>query len=147
MMFTFDDNGYLSPNQIIDTDIQSFETAFVTNEQRFMLFTDLQSYMTKLKKTLNSPFRMWIDGSFVTQKNLPNDIDLVTFVNAPNYFYNESALWSILNEHKHLDAHYCIIYPFNHRLRRTTDWDIENYKELFLSDRQKIKKGLIQLNF
>jgi hypothetical protein len=147
MKFNFDLNGYLHPYQIIETDIQIFEVTFVTNERRFMLFSVLQNYAAELKATLNSPFRMWIDGSFVTQKTMPNDIDLVTFVNAPNYFHNENVLWTLLNKYHQLDAHYSIIYPFNHRLRHTTDWDMENYKDLFLSDREKIKKGLIQLNF
>jgi hypothetical protein len=93
MNFTFDDNGYLYPPKIFETDIHSFETIFATNERRSALYNVLQNYILDLKTTLNSPFQMWIDGSFVTQKKMPNDIDLVTFVNAPNYFYNEEALW------------------------------------------------------
>jgi glycosyltransferase involved in cell wall biosynthesis len=147
MNFTFDDNGYLYPPKIFETDIHSFETIFATNERRSALYNVLQNYILDLKTTLNSPFQMWIDGSFVTQKKMPNDIDLVTFVNAPNYFYNEEALWELLKKYRRLDAHYSIVYSFHHRLRRTTDWDMEKYKELFLSDRDNIKKGLIQLNF
>jgi hypothetical protein len=147
MEFNFDTNGYLFPNQIFDTDLKRFEATFVTNEHRQTLFIVLQNYIEDLKITLKAPFRMWIDGSFVTEKKRPNDIDLVTFINAPNYFQSEIILHELLKTYQRLDAHYCAVYPFNHRLRYVTDWEIGDYKELYLSDRNKVKKGLIQLNF
>ena len=44
-------------------------------------FTKYSHYSSSLKTILNEqPLLQWIDGSFVTKKAAPGDIDLVTFI-------------------------------------------------------------------
>jgi hypothetical protein len=149
MDFTFDSDGYLSPNKIFEIDKSVFETTFVYNDRRKALYKELQSFSTEIKQLLNSPIKMWIDGSFTTQKELPNDIDLVTFINAEPLFYYKNRLNTLAEKYKWrgLDMYYLTVYPFSHRLRFQTEYDQNDWIQVYSSDIDNNKKGFIQLIF
>jgi hypothetical protein len=149
MDFTFDNKGYLSPNKIFEIDKSFFETTFVYNEHRRTLYDELQSFNTEVKKLLHSPSKMWIDGSFTTKKELPKDIDLVTFVNAEPFFYYQNQLDTLAEKYKWrgLDLYYLTVYSFSHRLRFQAEYDQNDWLKIYGFDRQGNKKGFIQLNF
>ena len=92
----FDPQGNLFPHKVLEIDIENFEEIFITNfensESRKRLFQNYLSYVEKLKNEINNTFYQWIDGSFVTSKLNPNDIDLVTFLNFEVYENNLSKL-------------------------------------------------------
>ena len=144
---TFDENGYLVPYDIIEMNLADFETHFAITQQRKFLFERLQNFLIDLVKLLKSPFKLWINGSFTTKKTVPNDIDLVVFVNDNVYFYCETELLSMKRAYKllGLDVHLIVVYPFSHKFRFETDFDTHSYFDLFSSDRKSVKKGFIQL--
>ncbi len=49
-------------------------------ERRLRLIAQLRRFLDELFK-LGIPLEIWIDGSFTTQKPLPDDVDLVVWVN------------------------------------------------------------------
>ena len=83
-MLIFNSKGYLVPNTNIISDLAEMETEFVNNiisNKRNSLFDKYLHYSSELKNFFNgSPLLQWIDGSFVTKKSDPGDIDLVTFI-------------------------------------------------------------------
>lgn len=80
----FDTFGNLLPYEIIHIDSTRFETIFVDNfsisTSRRSIFNNYLAFTEVLKNNLQTPFYQWIDGSFVTSKQNPNDIDIVTFI-------------------------------------------------------------------
>lgn len=55
-----------------------FASKFPKSKTRPNLIEGLGKLITKLKE-FNIPFEMWLDGSFATQKEDPNDVDLTVF--------------------------------------------------------------------
>lgn len=84
-MLKFDNKGYLTPNNNIPSTLEEFKSEFVDlmpGERRSELFDGYQRYCNDLKTVLdNESFFQWIDGSYVTKKQEPNDLDVVTFIN------------------------------------------------------------------
>jgi hypothetical protein len=149
MNFTFDTHGYLSPNKIFEIDLHHFETFFVYNIQRRQLYDELVAFSLELKLLIKSPLKMWIDGSFTTQKELPNDIDLVAFINADSFFYYQNQLVTLAEKYKwrNLDMYYLTVYPFSHKLRFQTEYDQNDWIQIYGTDLKGNKKGFIQLIF
>ncbi len=53
---------------------------FAVNEQRQKLYQELEHYNSRLLEVVGEPFRQWLDGSFVSAKPHPKDIDVVSFL-------------------------------------------------------------------
>lgn len=68
----FDDNGNLPPG-IYEVSLQDIEKHFTWTDRRKKLFEGLRAAIENL--TGANVKRVWIDGSFVTSKDDPNDID------------------------------------------------------------------------
>lgn len=90
-VLTLDPLGYLTPYDAITADLQTLERFFVegflTSATRRQLFDAYRQYTELLRDTLptGAALTQWIDGSFVTGKRNPNDIDLITFVDFALY--------------------------------------------------------------
>jgi len=95
----FDERGHLCPYTVIETSLSDFEKVFVQSlenrEHRYGLFENYLRFVNDLRKALEAPFYQLIDGSFITQKEFPNDIDLVTFVR-----------FEVLNNKSHLAQYF-----------------------------------------
>lgn len=74
----------LFPPGIIDTDLATIERVCVlerpNNQSRAFLFSRLIIYFQKLA-LLGVTLRVWVDGSFVTSKETPGDIDIFVWLN------------------------------------------------------------------
>jgi hypothetical protein len=68
----FDSNGNLPPG-VYDVSLEEIEHCFAWNDRRKKLFEGLRAAIINL--TQANVKRVWIDGSFVTNKDDPNDID------------------------------------------------------------------------
>ena len=79
-------------------------------------------YTNELKKRCADVLTQWIDGSFVTKKQEPGDIDLVTFID----FSVAEKLGDDLKDFKYplseivfvVDAYLVKIYPPGHQLHQ-----------------------------
>jgi hypothetical protein len=54
----------------------AFESKYVTNEHRQALYEELLDYL-KLVKQYLSPYDLVVFGSFISNRDLPNDVDLI----------------------------------------------------------------------
>lgn len=131
-MLRFNLQGLLTPAENIYTSISEFEETFVKSVYtpgRRQLFINYINYSSELKDQCGGiGITQWIDGSFVTKKQEPHDIDLVTFID----FSIAEMFEDTLSEFKYprseimfgVDAYLVKTYPPGHRL----------YK-VYLSDR------------
>lgn len=158
-MLSFDSNGLLIPDHNIQSDIEEFEKIFVADIQsvsRNDLFDNYINYSNSLKTLLNGGrFTQWIDGSFVTKKANPNDIDLVTFIdfNVAETFRNE------LKDYKYpfsmdifgVDAYLVKVFPPGHRNYLLYQSDRIYWMDLFSKTARnrignRLKKGFLEIN-
>ena len=82
-MISFNELGHITPSGVHILTIEEFEQTFANLENllcRRSLFNSYQFYLYELRKIITEPFFQLIGGSYVTRKNWPQDIDLVTFV-------------------------------------------------------------------
>lgn len=80
-MRDFLDNGYLTPG-IHSYTISNFEKQFIdhfpSSRTRKKLYINFKKWLRKVSK-IQTPRFIWLDGSYITEKSNPNDIDLVIF--------------------------------------------------------------------
>jgi hypothetical protein len=94
-MFEFDELGNLKGNKIHTISIVDFEKHFVSytsnSSNRTLIYKDFIDLITAVKTIVNANFYILVDGSFVSNKESPNDIDFV-FVIPVNLLENKLFL-------------------------------------------------------
>jgi hypothetical protein len=96
----------------------------------------------------------WINGSFVTQKKNPQDIDLVTFID----YKVIGQLGNRLDDFKagqswityEVDAYIIPVYPQGHVQFKFTEFDLAEWLDLFSHTKlnrngQKFEKGFLEI--
>ncbi len=128
-MFVFDTLGNLKGNEIHTVSIADFEKHFVSNtsksSNRLLIYTDFVNLTTAVKKILKADFYILVDGSFVSNKENPNDIDFV-FVIPINLLENKLFLEQLEQQ----------FYTFKNKKNRVLDFyiipdSIENSSDEF----------------
>ncbi len=147
-MLTFDEFGHLAPVQPIESDLTELEAVFVFNERRQWLFNGLKDFQNLLAGWYKGSFQIWVDGSFVTKKPFPKDVDIVVFIDFQWYEDkgNESLI-HLLKGIPTVDAYFIPVFPENHPHFKLYNLDRIDWLFLFSRNRQKQKKGFLQLNF
>ncbi len=159
MQLVFDDNGFLVPNQPLAVDLRTMEQVFVEafpgSHTRQRLFVHFLRYLEGFKSRVSRRFTVWVNGSYVTRRLNPKDLDFVVFLDHKVYEAQEPFLdkfWSFSLEAEGLDAYLVKEYPAAHALYAQT----RNDKALWLSLYQKTKwsedntfypKGFLELTF
>jgi hypothetical protein len=145
-MIEFDNKGNLKPASPIEIDLKTLEEIFVTNPYRQELYDFYIAYLKELKEIIGEPFEQWIDGSFVSKKLKPNDIDIVSFIPNPIYDAQSSHLFELKQKFKpQIDAYYICKFPENHLRFAETKGDYFYWLNQFAKDRQKNSKGFIKI--
>ena len=87
--FDFNEQGLLVPAGAIPaalSDIkQHFVDEFPNSKTRVRLFSNLEKYVNQLQDEVFPWFEVWVDGSFVTKKEDPKDVDVVTLLDYQVY--------------------------------------------------------------
>lgn len=145
----FDEKGYIKPYTVIPTTFEIFETYFVFNEHREGIFQEYLKLLTRFKEASDDHFYQWIDGSFVSKKPRPNDLDLANFVDWQFYRKFESKIraWEYEFREKNIDSYTIPVYPNTDFKQYITIYSKNEKLELYGSDRLGNPKGIIQLNF
>ncbi len=157
---TFDEHGYLTPQEGIEADIDTlkayFVDAFPNSERRRWLFDNYLRYTYRFQDEVFPRFEQWINGSFVTQKENPKDIDIVTFVEHWVYEKRKDKVmdkfWTFSLEKERIDAYIVKVYPPEHPLYSKYKDDVRKYKALYSRSRRdsndiKHPKGFLKLYF
>jgi len=156
MIPNFDDQGNL-PSGVIQSTLKEFEERFVKgvigSQTRKDIFLGYKEYCKDLLP-LNVATKQWVNGSYTTNKKDPNDIDLVTHLDAlkaNNKAIYEQLVHLIVNKSDVVNKYKChvfgiAVYPPDHELyRETLKWKTY-WMECFGQDRQKRLKGIIEFD-
>ncbi|WP_439559149.1 DUF6932 family protein [Dyadobacter sp.] len=139
----FDRNGLLTPYELIEIARETFEHYFLFNEGRLKIYTEFRGLVSRLD--LESIVEIWIDGSFVTMKPNPRDMDLVVFVKSADYDRLAMLFAEIRQNVEVLDVYFVRTYPLEHPKYFLTNFDKLDWQSFFGRNRQNVKKGIIKL--
>nr|WP_147300368.1 hypothetical protein [Dyadobacter luteus] len=101
--------------------------------------------MVELKQITTDDVVFWIDGSFVTQKTKPNDIDVVVFVNFQYFKSKQNQLSALKESQEFVDLYYVKVFPEDHPNFHLTKLDKLDWLHFFTTDRKNKRKGFIEL--
>lgn len=158
-MLTFNHSGLLVPDNKINSTFQELENEFVTkitSAKRKEIFESYVKYIEDFKKLCNlEELHQWVNGSFVTKKHNPGDIDLVTFLD----YKIVELLGSKLNDFIYpnseiiygVDAYIVEVYPVNHANNIRYISDKAYWMDRFTKTRRirgnRHAKGFLEIKF
>ena len=155
-MLEFNSSGLLVPQSIISSTLSEFEKYFAIDSPenvRRILFNQYKRYSDDLKQTCGLfELKQWIDGSFVTKKAKPFDIDLVTFLSweiAEGKGLKDFIYPASLTKYG-IDAYIVVIYPDTHKLNFVYKADcaywLDHFDKTKPSRRHKrVPKGFLEI--
>ncbi|MCU0471309.1 MAG: hypothetical protein MUF58_22260 [Arcicella sp.] len=149
----FDENGFLQPYEIIQISVEDLEKIFVWNDDRKKLFDEYLDYIIFLKQFELGSFFQWIDGSFISTKIKPNDIDIVTFIEFKEHEQHYKEIAKLQHQFSSLDTYFVKVYPQNHPSAFLYELDKTEWNFQFSFSRKNpktgksFKKGFVQINF
>jgi hypothetical protein len=149
----FDLYGNLTPYTLIgcswavfnEKSIDEFEDSTV----RKALVSQFEAYIEVVKTLFPLPFDCWVNGSFVTRKMNPNDLDCVFFL--PNTaFEKHEKIIDALRKQRHsaenqIDAYFVAVYPEGHKRRFWYESDQVRWLHAFGTSLANRSKGIIKL--
>jgi hypothetical protein len=158
---SFDIRGNLKPYERIKLNIQDFKSTFIDSFEedstRYGLFEKYLSYTENFREKVTSNLTQWINGSFVTNKKNPNDIDFVNLVDFSTVEEKDDVIRKefIRNDalKKYgLDAYLLTVYPEDHKFGIYTKSDILHWNDWFTKSRKdkrgkRYPKGYVELEF
>jgi hypothetical protein len=159
MEFQFNQLGNISPNKIIEinwpTLNEVFDENFSNSSTRRQLLTNLEQFILQIENEITGELKIWINGSFISQKINPRDIDAVFWLPhqiaehkksiLDNQFFTKQVKISL-----NLDLYYAIDYPKNHKKYFLTHLDALYWKDVYGHTRQdsngvQHQKGFFEL--
>jgi len=147
-MFQFDEWGYITPPEVHELTLEDFERTFVIDSARERLFGRLLDLVSAVKGLGATEFYLWVDGSFVTKKRVPRDIDVVCFLDYKIFKKVEDQKSRLREYYKdYLDVFIEEDFPEIHLKYPQTVRVHMDWREMFGYDRNNRRKGFIQLQF
>lgn len=124
---------------------------FTERSTRFLLMRRLQQVVHALEDE-HIPAEIWVDGSFLTQKPEPNDVDIVVFfpaeiLDSGPRSQRDILKWigSNLKEELLVDSYVSEVFPISNSRFRQTEWNLRYWKNQFGRDRRQRPKGIVVL--
>ncbi len=162
MDLSFDIRGYLKPYEKIEIEFEEFKASFVesfeVSSTRQKIFSSYLEFLSRFEEEITPNFIQWIDGSFVTNKENPKDIDFVTLIDFDIFEKNEELIESKFRlrgakaNFGGLDAYALKVYPENHERKNITEYDKVYWKNWFSETKKnrlkkKYPKGFLEIKF
>ncbi|HFA48515.1 MAG TPA: hypothetical protein ENJ95_05785 [Bacteroidetes bacterium] len=153
-MISFDINGNLFPYDVIEQEWKEFMYWFTETiedkRHRTRLLKKYEAYVHEVKKNFGAGFHQWVDGSFITQKKKPGDIDVVTFL--PYDLMVKKAIFveKMRKTSKlkyNIDGFFAPTAKWNHRYFESCQREEKRWRDLFGTSRKGYPKGIIKLHF
>ncbi len=145
-IFKFDERGSLLSPSPIYASAQTIVATFAYNTHRQLLWRDYEKLSGLLSAHRVPILFCWLDGSFLTKKEFPNDIDIALFV--PVAFFNSrrAFLETISQQAPSLDVKWIPLLEETSEIKKAIN-ELEKMKWflLFSSDREDKPKGLIEI--
>lgn len=160
-MLQFTPDGFLTPVGKITSDLTTLEQVFVKDfpksTTRQYLWANYMAFIEQFKRVVTNNFVQWINGSFVTKKENPNDIDLVTLIDYRIFETMEATrslepFWSYNLEKQGLDSYLLGVYPTKHPEFPVYQYHLNNWLIKYTNAKVENKpvvnvKGYVELIF
>ncbi len=159
MSLFLDSLGHLYPYEKITSSVAETSDLFVApypnSTTRKVIFDVYLAYIREFRRTITTEFTHWLDGSFMSPKLNPKDLDCVVFLDYRIFEQKEDAIFNALWKYRdmELDAFISPIYPIGHSLRANTEEKLDYWTRLFSSSRpdpitkMEVPKGFIEIIF
>jgi len=160
MQLNYNQFGNLLPNKK-ELTWEEFLTEFVDNYPdsvtRKKIALNFKNYLQAFKKEIISKFFIWVDGSFVSKKLNPNDLEAVFYIDykiCQSKKTNLDKIW--FSSHQKyaysLDLYYSIDYPKDHKRHFLSHLNYLYWEDIYGSTRvdnqgRSHKKGFIIIKF
>lgn len=161
MDVSFDIRGNLKPYEKIELTLAEFKEIFVDSfeedSSRHQIFEQYQKFLKDFSEQVTDDFEQWINGSFVSSKRNPKDIDFVTIIDYSIFEQKEALIeqqFRLVGAQKmyQLDAYTVRRYPVEHKHYSIYKGELAYWEHWFgqtKKNRAKIKfnKGFIRILF
>ena len=157
MSLNIEANGYLTPgiHQAKISEVRlRFVVQFSRSNTRSAIFEGYERYITQLLADVSSA-KQFLNGSFVSSKNDPGDIDIVTFADADMIdalpYEAQLRLEALFDAESakanySCDAYFCPILPEGHPDHARTRASRKYWMGEFGYDRVDNPKGIIEVS-
>jgi hypothetical protein len=161
MRLNFDERGNYKPYGRSELNLNQFREIFVDafneDSSRHVIYNEFEKYVTEFSSEVSPQFIIWINGSFVTNKLNPQDIDIVILLNhkiameRTNILQEKFLNRSLLRAFK-IDAYIVRLFPAEHKEYIKTRSDLLYWEHWFSNSRmnsakKRFPKGFIELSF
>lgn len=160
MNISFDSHGFITPSTFVELELKefgaTFAEAFPESQTRQKIYHTYLEYLEILKVCVGDVgFYQWLNGSFVTKKQDPQDLDVVSFIPTEVYQQINSRLRELKDTHTfvNIDDYFVEVFPSDHRsyqlyLSDRVYWlHLFSYTKRNLRTDKRYEKGFIQINF
>jgi len=161
MKLAFDIKGNLTPYERTELTLDEFKNIFVDSFEpdstRFQIFENYLQFLDDFQKEITSDFIHWINGSFVSNKKNPKDIDFVTLINHEIYrkkrnLIDDKFRLKKAKELYKVDAYSLEIYKEDHKKHLICKSDLVYWDTWFSKTKKDWKKktypkGYVEINF
>ena len=158
----FDIRGNLTPYELVEVPVAVFRETFVDsfeeNSTRHGLWANFERYLAELRAQVGEPVRVWVNGSFITIRHDPDDMDIVVFLALKFYEKHEALIETRFRFpgsklfYPGIDAYDVKIFPEEHPKHFFSRSDWAYWYDWFSKSRSNrfekgYKKGFVQLKF
>lgn len=143
---SFDEYGHVTPYDVVPATLATVERYFAVTAQRRAIWDEFLRFRETLRRKNVPVHSLWIDGSYVTRAEQPNDLDVLVFTTLDFIPTNRPFIdeWKQLTPHLHVfwvplvDQQTAFAGPIN---------ELERFRwfSLFSSDKAGRPKGLLRL--
>lgn len=159
MSFSFNSRGFIIPYKKIESSVAEIEEVFVKpfphSETRQLIFDNYLDYLDEFQRLVTHNFTHWLDGSFMSKKLNPNDLDFVAFIDYRIYEQKEEQIFRIVEKYGYLklDNYVSQILPISHQRHAETEHFKQYWTELFGSSRRdpetnnQLPQGFLEIIF
>ncbi|AXI39433.1 hypothetical protein CX649_07150 [Bacillaceae bacterium ZC4] len=160
----FDEHGNLNGGIIKGLTMEDVEKYFVkefpdsnTRKRNFEGFQHFLNFLESIH-VIQKVSKIWLDGSFLTNKNDPNDIDMVLYLNprqdylpfVNEFLKNCADKIHTIGRQFYCDAYFSVddslIPTEHHEAKRHFDYQRKYWMGQFGFDRQERSKGIIEIS-
>ena len=154
----FDKHGNLQPYEISLITKEEFKYIFVRcfddiSTTRSELYALYEQFSNDFSTLFTDEFVHWINGSFSSNKDNPNDIDVVTLFEFTAELDRKADVLKQFTSKGYskqsysVDSYIVPVYDIRDPRYAITQELVQYWKDWFSYDRQRRKKGFIQINY
>lgn len=142
----WDLRGYLTPYERISLSMQSAQRTLATNEERLHLWNSFRDLLLEIERLKVPLVSIWLDGSYVSRKNHPNDIDMVIFVEQPYHSTNFGFLDKVSARFANLHVFWVGLWVTPDKMQQAINELVKfNWQTWFNSDKEGSPKGFLEI--